>query len=263
MRRILYAFLSLILLSPVAAFAVNYPPDELIENFYTSRKMLHITALEIMGYGKLSSTGKKAAGEVLYDYTVIETATVDNSVSYAEVEVKKRSVDSGIRVQREYWKMVKDEGRWIIKNIYTPEEWQIKKAIRPGSSLPEKVEALASFEYEYEVVEEEVPAGTPLEKTYAYLSRRDYVKALYWADVSVKSRHDAESYFVRGILNLINRNEEQGKSDIVTAIRMDERYYYVLQNLLNGSGGGSGSSGSSGGDSTTRTMKGNVKGLFQ
>ena len=261
MRQFIINIISIFFLSTLSAEAGNYSPDELIENFYTSRKMLHMTALEIMGYGKLSSTGKKAAEEILYDYTVIETATIENSVSYAEVEVKKRSIDSGIRVQREFWKMIKNEGRWVIRNIYTPEEWQVKKAIRAGSSLSEKVEALAAFEFEYEV--EEVPPGTAIEKTYAYISRNDYVKALYWADISVKQKGNAESFFVRGILNVINKNQAQGESDIVTAIRLDPRYYSVLQNLLNGSSGGGESGGGTRQDPATRTMKGGVKGFFQ
>lgn len=253
--------ITIFFLFTISAQAVNYTPDELIENFYTSRRMLHTTALEIMGYGKLSSSGKKAAGEILYDYTVIETSTAGNAVSYAEVEVKKRSIDSGIRVQKEFWKMIKNEGRWVIKNIYTPEEWQIKKAVRPGSSLAEKVEALAAFEYEYEVTD--VPAGTAIEKAYAYIQRNDYANALYWADVSVKQKGNAESFFVRGILNVILKNQKQGESDIVTAIRLDPRYYYVLQNLLSGSSGGGESGGGSSQDPSTRTMKGGVKGLFQ
>jgi hypothetical protein len=261
MRRIVSFLISVIILSSLTAEAASYTPGELIENFYSSRRMMHKTALEILGYSKLSGTGKKAAEEVLYDYTVIETATVGNTASYAEVEIKKRVIDSGIRVQKEFWKMSKDEGRWIIRNIYTPEEWQIKKAVRPGSSLPEKVEALASFEYEYQV--EDVPPGTPIQKAYAYISRRDYSKAFYWADLSVKQKSDAESYFVRGILNLVNKRQAEGQSDINRAIRMNPAYYYVLQSLINGSSSG-GSGGTSGQqDSTVRTMKGGVKGLFQ
>lgn len=260
MKGFVLIIISIIVSLTAGAHAVSYSPDELIENFYTSRRMLHMTALEIMGYGRLSTTGKKAAEEILFDYTVIETATIGNTVSYAEVEVKKRSIDSGIRVQKEFWKMVKEEGRWVIRNIYTPEEWQVKKAVRPGSSLAEKVEALAAFEFEYEV--EEVPSGTAIEKAYVYIQRKDYVKALQWADVSVRQNGNAESFFVRGILNVINKNQKQGESDIVTAIRLDPRYYYVLQGLMSGSSGG-GESGATGQDPATRTMKGGVKGLFQ
>ncbi len=261
MRLIVPFTISLVVMSVSGAFAANLSPDELIENFYSARRMMHKTALEILGYSELSGEGKKAAEEGIYDYTVIETATVDNVVSYAEVEVKKRSIDSGIRVQKEYWKMIKTEGRWVIKNIYTPEDWQLKQAVRPGSSLSEKVEALAAFEFEYEV--EDVPPGTPLQKAYAYITRGDYVKALYWADVAVKQRHDAESYFIRGLLNLVNRRAEQGKSDILRAIEINPDYYYVLQDMINGSSGGSSSSTSDRSDSSTRTVKGNVKGLFR
>jgi len=260
MRLIVYIVTSIIVLSALNANAVSYSPGELLENFYTSRKMMHKTALEIMGYSQLSGAGKRAAEEVLYDYTIIETATSGNSVSYAEVEIKKRSIESGIRVQKEFWKIIKIEGRWVIGNIYTPEDWQIKKAIRSGSSLPEKVEALASFEFEYQV--EEVPPGTPIEKSYAYIKRRDYIKAFYWADYSVKQKSDAESYFVRGILHLSNKRQSEGQSDILRAIKLNPQYYYVLQNLTKGSSGG-GDSTYNAQDPTTRTMKGGVKGFFQ
>jgi hypothetical protein len=217
-------------------------------------------SLESMGYSQLSNAGKKAAEEVLYDYTLLELADAGSSVSYAEVEVKKRSITAGIYIQKEYWKMIKDGGRWVIKNIYTPEEWQVKKVFRPGSSLTEKVEALAAFEFEYQV--EDVPPGTPIQKSFAYISRKDYNKALSWAAVSVNQKHDAESYFVRGILFLVLKRQTEGIRDVNTAIKMDRRYYAVLQNLINqssGSGGGSAQQQ----DPSTKTMKGGVQSLFQ
>jgi hypothetical protein len=259
MKRILFAGAAIVVLFGVSSEAAILSPNDLIENFYSSRKFMKKESLESMGYSQLSNAGKKAAEEFLYDYTVLELSDTGSSVSYAEVEVKKRSITTGIYVQKEYWKMIRDGGRWVIRNIYTPEEWQMKKVFRPGSSLPEKVEALASFEFEYQV--EDVPPGTPIQKAYAYMTRKDFGKALNWASVSVDQKHDAESYFARGILFLVQNRQADGVRDINLAIKMDRRYYYVLQNLLNqkpGSGGGSTPQ-----DPASRTMKGGVQGLFQ
>jgi hypothetical protein len=260
MKRFIYFAILCSTLSYFPVYSAVQSPADLIENFYSSRKFMKKEHLENLGFSQLSNAGKRAAEEALYDYTVLEISDTGSSVSYAEVEIKKRSSDSGIIVQKEYWKMIKDDGRWVIKNIYTPEEWQTKKVFRPGSSLSERVEALALFEFEYQI--EEVPPGTPLQKAYAYIARKEYNKALSWASVSVSQKKDAESFFLRGILNLVLKNQEQGVRDVNTAIKMDQRYYYVLQSLLNKSSNSSGGSVQTQ-DPATKTMKGGVQSLFQ
>jgi hypothetical protein len=85
------SLLLLFILSPLSLQAET--PSEIIDIFYTSRKFLHGTALEIIGAGSLSSAGKRAAVDILYDYTVIEVATESRARAYAEVEVRLKSLE--------------------------------------------------------------------------------------------------------------------------------------------------------------------------
>jgi hypothetical protein len=259
-RKIILTGFILTLFFPSLIFASTQTPEDLIEIFYSSRKFMRSTVIELLGQSQLSNTGKKSTDEVLYDYSVIEITSTSSSVSYAEVAVKKRSITTGIYSQKEYWKMVRDDGRWMIKNIYTPTESQTKNIFRPGSSLPEKVEALASYQFEYEV--EDVPPGTPIQKAFAYIARRDLVKAFMWANISANQKHDAESFFVRGLLEYSLGRGKEGEKDIITAISMDRRYYYVLQNIINQSSGGGSTTGPVQSPST-RTMKGGIQSMFQ
>jgi hypothetical protein len=249
----------IILTVSTALLAAPLSPDEIIDSFYTSRKFMKKTAIECLGSSRLSNAGMKATADVLYDYTVVEVTKSGNTLSYAEIDVKKRSVTAGIVTQKEFWKMAYRDGQWIIENIYTPEDWQMKKIFRSGSSLPEKVEALASFEFEYEV--EDVPPGTPIQKAFAYASRRDFVKAYMWANISVNQKGDAESIFVRGLLSYALNRQKEGERDLKTAIQMDRKYYYILQNLINQSSSGGGSANVQG--PSTRTVKGGVQSIFQ
>ncbi len=250
------SLLLLFILSPLSLQAET--PSEIIDIFYTSRKFLHGTALEIIGAGSLSSAGKRAAVDILYDYTVIEVATESRARAYAEVEVRLKSLEEGLRSRREFWKMSRADGRWAIDNIYTPLDWQIKKVCRPGSSLPERVEALAAFRFEYEV--EDVPPGPPMTKCFAYIGRHDFSRAWYWADVEARQKSSAEAFFYRGLLSAALGRQDAAVRDVNMAIRLDRRYYYVLMQLLEASKGGGGSGYTA--EKRTRTMQGGVQSIF-
>ncbi len=258
-RFLLSLFITFIMIS-FSADAFAETPSEMIDNFYTARKFMRGTMLEIMASKGLSTAGRKTASEILYDYTVVETAEEQGSAAYAEVDVKFRSVEEGLRDRTEFWKLTRQDGRWIIDNVYIPLDWQLRRAVRPGSSLKEKVEAVAAFRYQYTV--EDVPPGPPLVKCAAYIRRMDIGRAYYWADAAVRQTGSAEAYFYRGILGAALGRSSAGMRDLMTAIRKDRRYYYVLMQLVNSSKGGGGSRGGFSPESTTRIIQGGVGSLF-
>lgn len=221
----------MILLFPIMLHANS--PSELIDRFYNCRKFMHIYAMEIAAGGSLSMSGHKATGDILFDYTVVEISIDPGTAAYAEIEVKSRTVGEGIQSRKEFWKMYRYYGVWRIDNIYTPQEWQIRKACRSGASLSERVEALASFRCTYEI--DDVPAGTPVQKCVAYINRYDYEEAFFWAEKAVKEERSAEAYFLRGLLNYVYGRIDQANSDLNIAIRADGRYYFLLMRILSDS----------------------------
>lgn len=234
-----------------------YSPEQLINNFYRSRKLHKKIILQSMSEsgvtGNFSITGKRAADEFLYDYEIQELKITDNMTAYAHVSVKTRTLKKGIITTDEFWKIIRDDGRWVIDNIYIPRAWQMRSAVRKGSPLEDKVEAIARFEFEYEV--ESVPPGPPIKKCFAYIQRKNYTKAYYWADAAVKNTYSAQSFFIRGLLNLILGKKVRGRNDLMTAIRMDSRYAVLLRELLSGKQRGSLKNS---GPPSSRIMKGKI-----
>ncbi|MBN1500008.1 MAG: hypothetical protein JW982_07630 [Spirochaetes bacterium] len=247
-------------------YALNYLPDQILERFYNARKFQQKTLQTVIAGKKsddnITSNAEEISKELLYDYTVNETKLVSGRVFYAEVSVMTRTSKEGIRRRNEFWKIEKVDGKWEISNIFTPTSKQMKNLFRSGISLDEKVRILEKYEFEYQV--EQVPPGTPFEKAIAYIQRNQLDKALYWLNVDVERRGSADSYFYRGIINVVLGNKNRGIADIQTAIKINPYYYYVLQDLLNGnSGGGDSQSSSSPASPGYTTMKGGVGKWFK
>lgn len=127
-------------------YSFTRSPDELIGKYYYSRKFQRETVIISLFWGGfkwgLSQFGEKQVREYLMDYSIVETKIRRNTIAYAHVKVKTRSVYAGIKISDEYWRMEKINGDWKIDNIITLGKWEQQKYLRKGVSLDIQIESI-------------------------------------------------------------------------------------------------------------------------
>jgi tetratricopeptide (TPR) repeat protein len=251
-----------LLAQPLSALYTT--PEQVIEAFYQARKFQNKTKMMVLAkheeerhFTKEGEEGVKK--KYIISYTINEIKVKNLIDAYALVEVKTKSIEYGLQVSDEYWKLKRVDGIWYIENIFFPSQEFIQKHLNPNWPLDVFVEKLIELEgstYKVEVEEQvEEITGSPLEKAVFYFGRRRYREAFEQIDIHIyRSKNDSYSlalgYLIKGLMFYQLKNQDLGLKYLTLSININPQPYRDLV-AYSQSGGGSGPQY----DTTTTTRK--------